>query len=191
MLECSYKFIMDMFWSKQNISFNDEPIDIRSTSDEKTDGGTLATAPAATAAPKKEVQPQNAGETEPLAVILINALFHLLFLPEFTIDDPHMSFSENDVNTKEFRMALMWSAGVGSTEKTVINSTQYDNNRIEILRLMVAAFCDGLYQHPDTFDNCASYWLEVATSADVPYAEIVFYSLMNTVLGMRCSRSFM
>ena len=33
-------------------------------------------------------------ETEPLAVVLVNAMFHLLFLPEFTIEDPKLDFSE-------------------------------------------------------------------------------------------------
>jgi hypothetical protein len=42
---------------------------------------------------------------------------------------------------------------------------------------------DSLYQNPDSYDSCASMWLEVATSVDAPYAEIVLYSLMNTVLG--------
>jgi hypothetical protein len=188
MLECGYKFIMDMFWSKQSISFNDEPFDIRGdekspTIPDPTAEANSPTTPTTPTSKKDTGASTTAGETEPLAVILINALFHLLFLPEFTIDDPHMEFTEKDFHTNEFRVALMWSSGVGSMEKTVVNSTQYDNNRIEILRLMIAAFSDALYQHPDTFDNCASYWLEVGTSADVPYAEIVFYSLMNTVLG--------
>jgi hypothetical protein len=38
-------------------------------------------------------------------------------------------------------------------------------------------------QSPDTYDPCQSLWLEVATSPDAPYAEIVFCSLMNVVLG--------
>ena len=71
----------------------------------------------------------------------------------------------------------------GSAQKTVLNSTQFDNNRVDILRLMIAAFCDSLYQNADTYDSCKSMWLEVATSVDAPYAEIVFYSLINTVLG--------
>lgn len=56
---------------------------------------------------------------------------------------------------------------------------------MDILRLMIAAYCDALYQNAEVFDSCKSMWLEVATSVDAPYAEIVFYSLMNTVLGPR------
>jgi hypothetical protein len=73
--------------------------------------------------------------------------------------------------------------GVGSKEKSVATSTQYDKNRIDILRVMLATFSEPLYQNPDSYDTCHSLWLEVATSADTPYAEIVFYSLMNVVLG--------
>lgn len=122
-------------------------------------------------------------DSEPLAVILVNTLFHLLFLPDFTVEDPNMEFSESDINTKEFKTALMWAPGVGSPEKTVVNSTQFDSNRVDVLRVMIAAFSDSLFQNADNYDACASMWLEVATSVDAPYAEIVFYSLMNTVLG--------
>ena len=122
-------------------------------------------------------------ESEPLAVILVNALFHLLFLPDFTIEDPAVDFAAEDANSKEFKGALMWAPGVGCEEKSVVGSTQYDLNRIDILRLMIAVFSDPLYQDPNNFDCCGSYWLEVGTSADVPYAEIAFYSLINIVLG--------
>jgi hypothetical protein len=121
--------------------------------------------------------------TEPLAVVLINSLFHLLFLPDFTIPDPQKDFSETDLYSSEFQSALLWASGAGKVEKSATQSSQYDINRVEILRLMIASLCDPLYQTPEGFDSCASYWLEVATSADTPYADLVFYSLLNTVLG--------
>lgn len=98
-----------------------------------------------------------------------------------------MEFSESDINTKEFKTALMWAPGVGSTEKSVVHSTQFDSNRVDVLRVMISAFSDSLFQNADSYDACASMWLEVATSVDAPYAEIVFYSLMNTVLGKTTS----
>lgn len=85
-------------------------------------------------------------ETEPLAVILVNSIFHLLFLPDFTIEDPNMDFNEQDINTQAFKSAIMWAPGVGCPEKSLANSSQYDSNRIEVLRLMIAAFSDSLYQ---------------------------------------------
>lgn len=133
---------------------------------------------------KEPADPVETHEPEPLAVILVNTLFHLLFLPDFTIEDPNIDFTESDIQTPEFKSALMWAPGVGSVEKSVVSSTAYDQNRVEILRLMVSTFGDVLYQSPDNFDPCGSLWLEIATSSEIPYAEIVFYSLMNTVLGM-------
>lgn len=114
---------------------------------------------------------------------------HIAFLiipfrsSDFTIEDPNMDFNEEDVRSQEFKSALMWAPGVGSKEKSVASSSPHDKNRIDILRLMIAAFCDPLFQSPDSFDSCESLWLEVGTSSEAPYAEIVFYSLMNVVLG--------
>ena len=59
-------------------------------------------------------QERPAYESEPLAVILVNTLFHLLFLPDFTIDDPDLDFKEEDVRTDRFRSALLWAQGLGS-----------------------------------------------------------------------------
>ena len=87
------------------------------------------------------------------------------------------------MNTPAFKSALMWAPGIGSVEKSVAYSTQYDNNRIDILRVLIAIFSDALYQSPSSYDPCASLWLEVATSVDAPYADIMFYSLINVVLG--------
>ena len=104
-------------------------------------------------------------------------------LLDFTIEDPNTDFGEEDINTPAFKSALMWAPGVGSVEKSVAYSTQYDGNRVDILRVLIAIFSDALYQSPSTYDCCASLWLEVATSVDAPYADILFYSLINVVLG--------
>lgn len=165
----SVTFAKDLLWSRQR---GDKPANA-------SEGETQATEDAK----KDEPESEEHQEPEPLAVILVNTLFHLLFLPDFTIDDPIIDFSENDVNTPEFKTALMWAPGVGSIEKSVVNSTAFDQNRVEVLRLMVSSFSDSLYQSPDEFDCCSSIWLEIATSAEIPYGEIVFYSLINTVLG--------
>jgi hypothetical protein len=154
MLESKSKSVKDVLWSR---TFMTKP----------PDGG----------------EAEEPHDSEPLAVILVNTLLHLLFLPDFTVEDPGVDFKESDVDTIEFKSALMWAPGVGSSEKTIATSSQFDGNRVDILRVMIAAFSDSLYQSAETYDPCKSLWLEVATSADAPYAEIVFYSLMNTVLG--------
>ena len=44
-------------------------------------------------------------------MILINTMFHLLFLPDFTIEDPNVDFNESDINSMEFKTSLMWAPG--------------------------------------------------------------------------------
>lgn len=186
MIESGSKVMKELFWSRQLIKGKGAAPLAAATgavagggASAAATGGESAAAEESKGSPEKE----ETQESEPLAVVLVNAVFHLLFLPDFTIEDPNMDFTEDDLNSKEFKSALMWAPGVGSTEKSVVSSTQFDKNRIDILRVMISSFCDALYQSPDSYDSCASMWLEVGTSADAPYAEIVFYSLMNTVLG--------
>lgn len=163
MLESNSKVVKDMFWARQRVAKRKMEIAPASPAP----GPAASPSPTAAAAAEEEFQ-----DTEPVAVILVNAMLHLLFLPDFTIEDPNVDFNEEDIKTSEFKSALMWAPGVGSREKSVAHSTQYDKNRIDVLRLMISSFCDALYQLPDRYDSCASLWLEVATSADAPYAEI-------------------
>lgn len=181
MTESESTFVRKLLWQRQQILINEDEENDRQVHGEKLEsksGDGEITEKSSTEASAQQVQ-----ETEPLAVILINTMFHLLFLPDFTMEDPQIEFTENDIGSIEFKSALMWAPGVGSAEKSVVGSTQFDKNRVEVVRLLIAAFSDSLYQTPDNFDTCGSLWLEVATSVDAPYAEIVFYSLINTVLG--------
>lgn len=166
--------IRDMFWSRQahhaTTSLHVAAAGMGGSANGKSAGATSNST-------------DSAQDLEPLAVILVNSLFHLMFLPEFTIPDPNRDFNEADLNTPQFKSALMWAPGVGSVEKTIVMSTQYDGNRVDVLRAMLTTLSDSLFQSPDRYDSCASLWLEVATSVDTPYAEIAFYSLMNVVLG--------
>lgn len=183
MTETDSTFVRKLLWKRQEIPVSEDQA-AHGEALETKEGDAVSTG-------QGEGEQPAVQETEPLAVILINTLFHLLFLPDFTMEDPNTDFTEADIGTIEFKSALMWAPGVGSVEKSVVVSTQFDKNRLEILRLMVAAFSDSLYQSPENFDTCGSLWLEVATSVDAPYAEIVFYSLINTVLGMFGRRSEM
>ena len=106
-----------------------------------------------------------------------------MFLPDFTIEDPQQDFKEEDLITHRFKSSLMWAPGVGSPEKSVTGSSQFDKTRCDVLRLMVALFSDSLYQRPEAYDSCRSPWMEIATSVDVPYGEVVSSSLINVVLG--------
>ena len=54
----------------------------------------------------------------------------------FTYDTRHLILSH----------LVFLLTGIGSNEKSVVSSTEYDKNRIEVLRVMIAAFSDSLYQ---------------------------------------------
>eukprot|EP00934_Nitzschia_sp_Nitz4_P005994 Nitzschia sp. Nitz4//scaffold67_size101165//46336//48807//NITZ4_004527-RA/size101165-augustus-gene-0.14-mRNA-1//1//CDS//3329556468//5984//frame0 len=153
-------------------------------------------------------------EQEPLALLVVHAAMHMLFLPQFTCDfyeekkDGSSSFTRR-TNTKEDKelraeaglsaktieagvplvprpTSIVWAAGTGvqSTQAGFDASTRkYDKNRIEVLRLMLAACCDPLFSPADEYNPLASRWLAVATAADAPNAVCLFYSLLNTILS--------
>jgi hypothetical protein len=161
MLESDSKVIRELCWQKQIVHVPVDPTatgaDAGASANAGANGAPKAGSPtvsegsttaesanataSSTATPAANPTPaETTVESEPLAVILVNAMFHLLFLPDFTIEDPHIDFNVGDINSKEFKSALMWAPGVGSTEKSVVTSSEFDDNRIEILRMMIAAF---------------------------------------------------
>ena len=196
MLENNSELCLNLCWQRNNESKTTVVID---KEESKTIGDGSETSTIGDESESKETSDTNTDKPElpafkpapvveeggePLGVVLVNSVLHLLFLPDFTIEDPQIDFNNPNVSyTQEFKNALMWAPGVGSAEKSVVSSSEYDMNRIDVLRLMIATFSDSLYQNPDTYDSCASVWLEEVTAIDTPYVEIVFYSLINTVLG--------
>lgn len=63
------------------------------------------------------------------------------------------------------------------------NIHKFDKNRVEVLRLLLAACCDPLFAPGCEYNPLASRWLGVATAADSPNAVCLFYSLFNTVIS--------
>jgi hypothetical protein len=154
-------------------------------------------------------------EQEPLALLVVHAGMHMLFLPQFTCDFYENSASNPATHrshrpqTKEDRdlkndaglrnktvdagislvprpSSIVWAAGTGvqATQLGFDASTRkYDKNRIEVLRLMLAACCDPLFSPADEYNPLASRWLAVATAADAPNAICLFHSLLNTILS--------
>ena len=81
-------------------------------------------------------------------------------------------------------MSGLLERGVQAAQLGFDGSTRkYDKNRIEVLRLMLAACCDPLFSPADEYNPLASRWLAVATAADAPNAICLFYSLLNTILN--------
>ena len=156
-------------------------------------------------------------EQEPLALLVVHAAMHMLFLPQFTCDfyenkqDPSVtaSFFARRSDTKEDKelrseaglraktveagvslvprpASIVWAPGTGVHASQLgfdSSSRKYDKNRIEVLRLMLAACCDPLFSPADEYNPLASRWLAVATAADAPNAVCLFYSLLNTILS--------
>ncbi len=60
---------------------------------------------------------------------------------------------------------------------------KYDKNRIEVLRLLLAACSDPLFSPADEYNPLALRWMSVAVAADAPNAPCLFYSLLNTVVS--------
>lgn len=151
-------------------------------------------------------------DQEPLALLVVHAAMHMLFLPQFTCDFYEDSTVPKRVKkeplTKEDKelvaeaglrekqvewgvpldpnpTSIIWAPGVGVTAADMgydASTRKYDKNRIEVLRLLLAACCDPLFSPADEYNPLASRWLAVATAADAPNAICLFYSLLNTIL---------
>lgn len=134
---------------------------------------------------------------EPLAKQLIHAIMGLLFLPEYTVSiHAYKAFCEDRRGSRDATAdaegnmpapkvypSLLWHSGVGYPDANVANSSTYDRNRKEVLKLLLTCFSGILYQTADTCNVWKDRILEVATNADCPFAPTLFYSLMNTVLA--------
>ena len=86
---------------------------------------------------------EEAEQREPLACLIIHAALHLLFLPSFTVD---ISAFEDDGEEEAPGAApgaikhpgAMWAPGLAVHEDVMVRSVAFDNNRIEVLRLLLA-----------------------------------------------------
>ena len=186
---------------------------------------------AAAAAPGDDIEDDS---QEPLALLVVHAAMHMLFLPQFTCDfyeeDGHAGPSDttgaasggaagqkalvlteaekkkqekNDRDAKADAglvtkvadsgvsltpapSSIIWAAGAGVSPNELGydgGTRKYDKNRVEILRLLLAACCDPLFAPADEYNPLASRWMAVAVAADAPNANCLFYSLLNTILS--------
>lgn len=148
---------------------------------------------------------QQPSDQEPLALLVIHAAMHMLFLPQFTCDyyedapleerkeTPHDRDIKADAGLKRRKVdngvpltptpsGIVWMPGAGVSTLPEAPTRKYDKNRIEVLRLLLTSCCDPLYSPADEYNPLASRWLAVATAADAPNGVCLFYSLLNTIL---------
>ncbi|KAI9918457.1 hypothetical protein PsorP6_011960 [Peronosclerospora sorghi] len=131
-------------------------------------------------------------QQDPLATQLIHAIMGLLFLPELTVsihaykgygDERRSRATTSDTPTTVVFPSLLWHAGVGYPDASVVHSSTYDKHRREILTLLLTCFSSILYQTAETCTQWTDRFLEVATSPTCPFAPTLFYSLLNTVVA--------
>jgi len=188
---------------------------------------------------------------EPLALLVVHAAMHMLFLPQFTCDffeeqpkdgasqsssrsdekirAPSSPDDDEDLTEEELEMrnreeafqnkenkamkadaglgstrvvengilllprpaSIVWASGCGMRKKVnEANSGKFDKNRVEVLRLLLAACCDPLFSPADEYNPLASRWLAIAVAADAPNAICLFYSLLNTVISYEPNQGY-
>ncbi|KAG6587146.1 protein hid1 isoform x2 [Phytophthora cinnamomi] len=166
------EFVEELFWSV------DGPKQDADEDETKDDDEDEAAAPTA----------------EPLAKQMLHAIMGLLFLPEFTVSihaykgygEERRSASRSGQSTTSGSLvfpSLLWHSGVGYPDASVVNSSNYDKNRKEVLALLLTCFSSILYQTAETCSNWKDRFLEVATATDCPFAPTLFYSLLNIVVS--------
>jgi hypothetical protein len=112
-------------------------------------------------------------EVKPLAEELIDTLMDLLFFADFTL--PRTPNSKSKVSY------AIWQSGVGCNT-SVGTSKEFENNRIEILRLLLALTSQSMYMSPTLLPvkgvKAITY---IVTCPDKQVVLSVLCSLLNTV----------
>ncbi|EPB68889.1 hypothetical protein ANCCEY_12026 [Ancylostoma ceylanicum] len=110
----------------------------------------------------------------PMASVLLGILSDLLFCPGFTVSSKEKVDDLAALETCE----LIWEAGVGFASKPV-SSAQFDQNRTEILKLLLTCFSEVIYA-PIT-DESRLRWVARFTSTENRHVLPLFTSLLNVV----------
>lgn len=115
----------------------------------------------------KHEQQNGKGFSVPMGALLVNTLFHMLFLPAFTIEeseladdteiisgpDPNRMHALHLYNIKyskhdAFSTENIWFPGIGTPTKGFVYITDYDVTRVEVLQCIMATLCDSIYDRP-------------------------------------------
>ncbi|CAK5083118.1 unnamed protein product [Meloidogyne enterolobii] len=119
--------------------------------------------------------PEKEGNTEnrpPLGSLLLNALSHFLFCPNFTVGLNIKSLSKID------SCEYIWQSGVGFAGKPP-SSAVYDANRTEILKLLLVCFSEIIYNRETEISKIR--WITCFTSAENRNVLPIFTSLLNII----------
>ncbi|CAK5083693.1 unnamed protein product [Meloidogyne enterolobii] len=117
--------------------------------------------------------PEKEGNTEnrpPLGSLLLNALSHLLFCPNFTVGLQIKSLSKID------SCEYIWQSGVGFAGKPP-SSAVYDANRTEILKLLLVCFSEIIYNRETGILLDFNHFLHFGSLDN--YLTLPIYSIIN------------
>ena len=124
-------------------------------------------------------------EENPLGARLINVMFKLAFVKNFT--EYSTDSAEDDVSrptpgeSKPDR--VFWFPGVGDNKGEIDGNARIDRNRVEVLKLFLACSSQVLYASPEKLDQFQDPWLCEAARAEGSDAKALFYSLLNGSIG--------
>ncbi|KAG0309652.1 hypothetical protein BGZ97_013010 [Linnemannia gamsii] len=105
---------------------------------------------------------------------LIKTLLDLLFTSGFTL--PTALESKNRVSY------VIWETGIGSS-KPIGTSKELDDNRTEILRLLLVLFSRSMYIPPTAITTTENRWIDaVVTGSDRQITLAILCSLVNSAL---------
>ena len=167
------------FWSKLSTASSD------ATGETDSDGSDEAAAPR-----NRSKRREKTRKEVPLANSLITALCDLLFCPDFTVPSlpcRRGRFGAPDTPPEDLQAIdsceYIWESGVGFTS-SVRQTTCYDQNRIEILRLLLTCFSSCMYLTPrKAASGTSNKWIEYFTSSSNRHALPLFTSFLNTIIS--------
>ncbi|XP_019645558.1 PREDICTED: protein HID1-like isoform X6 [Branchiostoma belcheri] len=119
------------------------------------------------------------GGSMPLAQSLLNALSDLLFCPDFTVAPNKKAGPETHEDLQSIDSCeYIWESGVGFAHSPA-QYPHHDQNRSEILKLLLTCFSETMYQPPG--DPLPNQWLTYFASSENRHALPLFTSLLNIV----------
>lgn len=118
------------------------------------------------------------------ATKLMESISLLLFMPGFTIKelDPEYPPSVTGIDEQ-----LVWKSGVSIMEARNHYETQYDANRISLVRLIIALLSQPLFHAPDEYLVILNPFSTFLTNRRCKNAKNLFMSLLNFVVSYDCA----
>ncbi|XP_074647773.1 protein HID1-like [Tubulanus polymorphus] len=121
-------------------------------------------------------------DSPPLAQSLLTALSDLLFCPDFTVASVKKTGPDNpeDIQTID-SCEYIWESGVGFAHSPPHNA-YHDQNRSEILKLLLTCFSETMYLPPVADAHTQSnQWISYFSSTENRHALPLFTSMLNVV----------